>query len=68
MVFIAALRHLIDMVFGDAKSAVPEAPTTRTSVLLVACIVGLLLFLGVWMPSWLGEAIGRAADAMGTQS
>jgi hypothetical protein len=36
-------------------------------VLLVAAVMGLLLFLGLWMPPWLGEAIGRAADAAGAR-
>jgi hydrogenase-4 component F len=67
VVFIAALRHLIDMAFGDAKSAVQTARSVGSSGLLVACIMGLLLFLGVWMPPWLGEAIGRAADAAGAR-
>src|SRR5579863_7363416 len=67
VVFIAALRHLIDMAFGDAKSALPKARSAASSVLLVAAVMGLLLFLGLWMPPWLGEAIGRAADAAGAR-
>ena len=67
VVFIAALHHLIDMAFGDAKSALPKARSAASSVLLVAAVMGLLLFLGLWMPPWLGEAIGRAADAAGAR-
>lgn len=63
VVFIAALRHLIDMAFGDAKSAVQTAESVGSSILLVGSIMGILLFLGLWMPHWLGEMIGRAADA-----
>jgi hydrogenase-4 component F len=67
VVFIAALRHLIDMAFGDADSAMPKARSAGSSVLLVTGVMGLLLLLGLWMPSWLGEAIGRAADAAGAR-
>ncbi len=67
VVFIAALRHLIDMAFGDANAAMPKARSAGSSILLVAGVMGLLLLLGLWMPSWLGEAIGQAADAAGAR-
>lgn len=67
VVFIAALRHLIDMAFGGADAAVPKARSPGLSGLLVAGVMGLLLLLGLWMPSWLGEAISRAADAAGAR-
>ena len=67
VVFIAALRHLIDMAFGDAKSVVPRAQSAGSSVLLVGAVMGLLLFLGLWMPAWLGEALSRAVDAAGAR-
>jgi hydrogenase-4 component F len=67
VVFIAALRHVIDMAFGDAKPDLPKARSTGSSVLLVVGVMGLLLFLGLWIPPWLGEAIGRAAEAAGAQ-
>ena len=65
VVFIAALRHLIDMAFGEPKSVMPSACSTGSSVFIVAGVMGLLLLLGVWMPSWFSEAITRAADAAG---
>jgi hydrogenase-4 component F len=67
VVFISALRHLIDMAFGDAKSPVPAAINRKSSVLIVASVMGLLLFLGLWMPPWLVDAIGHAADVAGAR-
>jgi hydrogenase-4 component F len=67
VVFIAALRHLIDMAFRDANAAMPKARSAASSVMLVAGVMGLLLLLGLWMPPWLGEAINRAADAAGAR-
>ncbi|HWB49524.1 MAG TPA: proton-conducting transporter membrane subunit [Stellaceae bacterium] len=67
VVFIAALRHLIDMAFGDAGAVMPPTRGAGASLLLVAGVMGLLLFLGLWMPSWLGEAIGRAVEAAGAR-
>jgi hydrogenase-4 component F len=60
-VFIAALRHVIDMAFGDPRSAMSEVRRDGSSILIVAGVMGLLLFLGLWMPPWLSEAMGRAA-------
>jgi len=67
VVFITALRQLIDMAFGDAHSSMPKARNASSSILLVVGVIGLLLFLGLWMPPWLGDAIGRAADAAGAR-
>jgi hydrogenase-4 component F len=68
VVFIAALRHLIDMAFGEPALAARQARGTGSSVLIVAGVMGLLLVLGVWMPSWLADAITRAANVAGTRS
>ena len=65
VVFIAALRHLIGMAFGDANPVALSVRSAGSSVLLVGGVLALLLFLGVWMPSWLGAAISHAADAAG---
>jgi hydrogenase-4 component F len=67
VVFISALRHLIDMAFGDARSPVIAASKSKSSVLIVASVMGLMLFLGLWMPPWLSEAIGHAAGAAGVR-
>jgi hydrogenase-4 component F len=63
VVFVSALRHLIDMAFGDAKSALAAVSHQKSAVVIVASVMGLLLFLGLWMPPWLSDAISRAADA-----
>ncbi len=65
VVFVAALRHLIDMAYG-----MPAAPTSvlRDSRLAWPIVVGaggLLLLLGVWMPVPLLDALGRAATIVG---
>jgi len=64
VVFISALRHLIDMSFGDPKGALPFRDGTG-AIAAVAVSTGLLLLLGLWMPSWFVVALGRAAAAVG---
>ena len=67
VVFVSALRHLIDMAFGDAK--VPESTLlARAGSYAVAVpLLAALLFLGLWLPSWLVDAIGRAAAVLGAR-
>ncbi len=67
IVFVSALRHLIDMAFGDVKSAIAAAGHPKSALVIVASVMGLLLFLGLWMPPWLADMIGRAADATGAR-
>jgi hydrogenase-4 component F len=64
VVFIAALRHLIDMAFGDCDAAVPRTSNTGSSLVIVATATGLLLLLGLWMPPFLSAAIKHAAAAV----
>jgi hydrogenase-4 component F len=65
IVFVSALRHLIDMAFGDPQSPVLAARTGKAGVLIVASSMGLLLLLGLWMPNWFSGALGSAAAVMG---
>jgi len=67
VVFVSALRHLIDMAFGDAKT--PSSPLrARTASYAVAVpALAALLFLGLWLPPWLVEAIDRAAAVLGAR-
>ena len=64
VVFPSALRHLIDMAFGDP--AAHEAPDHqgKFAVPIVVIAVGLLLVLGLWMPLSLSQAIGSAAAVL----
>jgi hydrogenase-4 component F len=64
VVFVSALRHLIDMSFGDPKQAVPFQDGTG-AIVAVAVSTGLLLLLGLWMPSWFAVALRRAAAVVG---
>jgi hydrogenase-4 component F len=65
VVFIAALRHLIDMSFGDPKLRVTPFRDGTSALAIVASSSGLLLLLGLWMPSWFALALDRAAAAVG---
>ncbi len=69
VVFLSALRHLIDMAFGDPPSPVrgarPGAPNGNSGALIVVSAMGLLLLLGVWMPVWFSGALGSAAAVLG---
>ena len=67
VVFVSALRHLIDMAFGAAGEHDGGAPDGTLSVLMVAVAAGLLLVLGVWMPLPLSDAIASAASVLGTR-
>lgn len=63
VVFVAALRHLIDMVYGEPAPAIVRVRSKGLSVLIVGAAVGSLVFLGLWMPPFLSEAIEHAAEA-----
>jgi hydrogenase-4 component F len=64
IVFISALRHLIDMVFGEPQAHEAPAREGKLSVPIVVVAVGLLLVLGLWMPLSLSQAIGSAAAVL----
>jgi NADH:ubiquinone oxidoreductase subunit 2 (subunit N) len=69
VVFLSALRHLIDMAFGDPKSSVaiarPGARDSKVGILIVVSAMGLMLLLGLWMPVWFKGALGSAAAVLG---
>ena len=65
IVFVAALRHLIDMAFGDPKIAVSQRRARTASYAVAVPSLAVLLFLGLWLPPWLIEAIERAAAVVG---
>src|SRR6266568_1832000 len=52
VVFVSALRHLIDMAFGVPKAAVSVAGDGKAAVAIAVSAMGLLLLLGLWMPLW----------------
>jgi hydrogenase-4 component F len=61
VVFVSALRHLIDMAFGTPTANARVARDGILAVPIVALATGLLLLLGLWMPLSLSRAIGSAA-------
>ena len=67
VVFVSALRHLIDMVFGTPKATDWVGRDGVLAVPMVVVAIGLLLLLGVWMPLSLATAIRRAAAVLGGQ-
>ncbi len=65
VVFVSALRHLIDMAFGVPKAAVVSvAGDGKAALMIVVTAMGLLLLLGLWMPLWFSGAIGSAAAVL----
>jgi hydrogenase-4 component F len=62
VVFVAALRHLIDMVFGNPDASVRRGSDGAPALAIVASGIGLLLVLGLWMPLPLSDAIVQAAN------
>jgi hydrogenase-4 component F len=64
VVFVSALRHLIDMAYGDPQSELPAPRNGAGAVLVVVTSLGLLLLLGLWMPVWFSRALGDAAAAL----
>src|SRR5437764_2517124 len=67
VVFVAALRHLIDMVFGSPDSRVRRGSDGAPALAIVASGMGLLLLLGLWMPLPLSEALVQAATVFAGQ-
>jgi len=67
VVFVSALRHLIDMAFGDAKTSISPLRARTASYAVAVPALAALLFLGLWLPPWLVEAIDRAAAVLGAR-
>jgi hydrogenase-4 component F len=65
VVFVAALRHLIDMAYGVPSGDRRVLPDSRLALPIIAVAAGLLIALGIWMPVSLLHAIGRAASVVG---
>jgi hydrogenase-4 component F len=64
VVFISALRHLIDMAFGAPATHDRSSPDKALAVSIVALAACLLLGLGLWMPLPLSNAIASAASVV----
>ena len=60
VVFLSALRHLIDMAFGDPQSSARATGDGNSAALIVVSAMGLLLLLGLWMPLWFSGALSSA--------
>lgn len=65
VVFVAALRHLIEVAYGPAGDSARLPRDSHLGVPIVAVAASLLLVLGIWMPLPLLDAIGRAAAIVG---
>jgi hydrogenase-4 component F len=67
VVFVSALRHLIDMAYGTPTPDVPATRDGKGAYVIVTSGLGLLLFLGLWMPLWFSGAIVSAAAVLGAR-
>jgi len=61
IVFISALRHLIDMVYGSPRAAAVACGDGPGAVGVVGVSLGLLLLLGVWLPGPVRDLMQQAA-------
>jgi len=64
VVFLSALRHVIDMAYGTPGVPERALPNGRLAVPIVAVAIALLVVLGLWMPLSLLDAIGSAAAVL----
>jgi hydrogenase-4 component F len=64
VVFVSALRHLIDMAYGLPAVRQRGARDRGLALPIVVVATALLLVLGVWMPLSLSDAIGSAAAVL----
>ena len=64
VVFLSALRHVIDMAYGTPGVPERALPNGRLAVPIVAVAIALLVVLGLWMPLSLSDAIGSAAAVL----
>jgi hypothetical protein len=58
------LGHLIDMVYGDPRTPIDHHRVGVRAVAIVLPALGLLLLLGLWVPTWLLDAIGQATKVV----
>jgi hydrogenase-4 component F len=64
VVFVSALRHMINMVFGTASRHDRGGRDGKLAVPIVVVAAGLLLVLGVWMPLPFYHALSSAAAVL----
>jgi len=64
VVFVSALRHLIDMAYGTPSVPQRAVVNGRLAVTIVAVAIALLFVLGLWMPLSLSDAIRSAAAVL----
>lgn len=62
IVFIGALRHVIPIGWGEASVEQKPEKAGLGEFMLVLCPLFTLLFLGLWMPDFLKNAIEQAAN------
>jgi hydrogenase-4 component F len=67
VVFVAALKHAVEMIWSGPDAAPPAPRALRMPWLLVALPLVLLAASGVWMPSQMGTALDRAASVIGAR-
>src|SRR5437763_16713603 len=61
VVFVSALRHLIDIAYGTPTLPERVVRDGRLALPIVAVAIALLLGLGLWMPLALSDAVGSPA-------
>ncbi len=61
IIFISALHHIIEMLYGKAAIAPVETRDNVATRGMVVVILGLLLLLGLWLPSPLLQLMTQAA-------
>jgi hydrogenase-4 component F len=64
VVFVSALRHLIDMAYGTPNKPQRVAADGRMALSIIVAASAILLLLGLWMPLSLADAIGSAAAVL----
>ena len=64
VVFVSALRHLIDMAYGTPSVPQRAVVNGRLAVTIVAVAIALLFVLGLWMPLSLSDAIRSAVAVL----
>lgn len=61
VVFVGALRHVIAIGWGEPDASVREEKAGLIEGILALCPLMVLLFLGLWMPDFVRNAIEQAA-------
>lgn len=61
IVFVGALRHAIDMAWGDKPASAVSIPDSLVERMIVIAPIFTLLSLGIWMPPFVGSLLASAA-------